>query len=217
MIFLSKLWYTSNINSYLQITPPAFPFHFYWSLHRSCAFHNLFAGVRRALLNFHEFMYIDLVIKSSGQGDLFVFPFECQEKARGLQLENLIIVSLTQGKGNRMSLTSGYMRTAHLAGLIKKMEYTSECESLRKYLYPTRSLLKTTLSLCEQHRVADHSENTVQKFVASPGPFWSRDTISPLKFYNCAFSYPQKRDGWRIYFIKMQWNAVYSWGWWLQL
>lgn len=77
-------------------------------------------------MNFHEFIYIDLVIKSSGQGDLFPFPSECQEKARGLQLENLIIVSLTQGKGKRiMSLTSGYMRTAHLAGLIKKMEYTA--------------------------------------------------------------------------------------------
>lgn len=77
-------------------------------------------------MNFHEFIYIDLVIKSSGQGDLFLFPSECQEKARGLQLENLIIVSLTQGKRKRiMSLTSGYMRTAHLAGLIKKMEYTA--------------------------------------------------------------------------------------------
>jgi len=73
-------------------------------------------------MNFHEFMYIDLVIKGSDQSDLFLFPSECQEKARGLQLENLIIFSLTQGRGKRIiNLTSGYMRTARLAGLIKKM------------------------------------------------------------------------------------------------
>lgn len=79
---------------------------------------------------------------------------------------------LTHGKGNRiMSLTSGYMRTAHLAGLIKKKEYMAECEGMGKYFYPTSPLKTTLLSLCEQHRVADHSENTVQNFVASSGPF----------------------------------------------
>lgn len=116
-----------------------------------------------------------------------------------------------------MSLTLRYMRTADLAGLIKKMEYTAEREGLGKYLYPTSPLESNLRSLCGQHSIADHSENTVQNFVASPGLFWSRDTISPLKFYNGAFSYPQERDEWRIYFIKMQWNAVYSQGWWLQL
>lgn len=108
----------------------------------------------------------------------------------------LISVSLTQGKGKRiMSLTSGYMKTAHLTGLIKKMEYTAECEGLGKYLYPTSPLKTTLLSLCGQHRVADHSENTVQNFVASAGFFLPKDNKAPLKFYNGAFCYPQERDG----------------------
>lgn len=70
-----------------------------------------------------------------------------------------------------MSLTSGYMRTVHLAGLIRKMEHTAECEALGQYLYPTSPLKTILLSLCGQHRVADHSENAVQDFVASLGPF----------------------------------------------
>lgn len=37
------------------------------------------------------------------------------------------MVILIQGKGKRIiSLPSGYMRTAHLAGLIKKMKYIAE-------------------------------------------------------------------------------------------
>lgn len=98
----------------------------------------IFLHTRRAPLNFNEFIYTDLVIKSSGEDDLLLFLSECQEKARRLQLENFVMVTLIQGKGKRiMSLPSGYMRTDHLAGLIKKMKNTAECEDLGRYLYTT--------------------------------------------------------------------------------
>lgn len=68
------------------------------------------------------------------------------------------MVILIQGKGKRIiSLPSGYMRTAHLAGLIKKMKYIAE-----------RGDLGDTYI---QHQ---HIKSS------------------------------QERDGWRIYFIKMQ-------------
>lgn len=72
----------------------------------------IFLHIRRVPVNFHEFIYTDLVIKSSGQGDLFLFPSEGQEKARRLQPENFIMVILNQGKGKSIiSLPSGYMST----------------------------------------------------------------------------------------------------------
>lgn len=85
-------------------------------------------------------------------------------------MENLLIVSLS-AKERIMSLTLSYMRTAHLAGLIKNVECTAVCEGLGKYLHPTPPLTTPLLSLCGQHRVANHSENKAQNFVASPFPF----------------------------------------------
>lgn len=78
-----------------------------------------------------------------------------------------------------MSLTSGYMRTAHLEGLIRKKNTQTGCEGLGKYLYPTSSLKTILLSLCGWHRVADRSENTVQNFVAFLVPF-DQEKLYPL-------------------------------------
>lgn len=120
--------------------------------------------------------------------NLLLFLSKCQEKARRLQLENFVMVTLIQGKGKRiMSLPSGYMRTAHLAGLIKKMENTVECEDLGRYLYPTSPSWNYS---AKSSWIAQGSKS-FRKYSAEICDFcslWSRDTILPLKFCNAFHS-----------------------------